>query len=323
MPGTAPPSQEPSEARLHLILVYFPDLLDPADFYQIADFVRAKAPDIEPFVIVDSMDPAAEIEARATSKPFLLFAPVSLKRFRPTGGKIYAGHGVPKLDQLERLKRAGIPIPKWTLITPNTKLSAADWGPVVIVKPTAGSLSAGVELRLTESVRYRVPLSYPANHPARQAPMIAQKFIDSGRQTARIRVLTLFGEPLYAEEVKDADASEWPAVLDEETVKTITVTPVKAKKRIRSFVHDQDVLDLARRTYRLYPEIPLHACDIMREESSGKLYILELNLGGNTWHFSSKVGRRELVEGKKRWEQFNAFEVAAELLIERTRKEAK
>jgi hypothetical protein len=312
-----------SEPRYHLILVHFPDLLDPADFHQIADFVRAKAPDIEPFVISDHMvDVDLEMERRALSKPFLLFSPVSLKRFRPSGGKIYAGNGIPKLEQMVKMKRAGIPVPKWTVIKPNTKLSAAEWGPLVIVKPSIGSLSIGVELRITEEVRYRLPMSYPPNHPARLGPMMAQKFIDSG-QAARIRVLTLFGEPLYAEEVKDIEETQWPEVLNAETVSQVVATPVKAKTRLRSFVYDEDVLGLARRASRVYPEMPLQGCDIMREASTGKLFVLELNPGGNTWHFSSRVGRKELVDGRKRDEQFNAFELAADLLIERTRKEAR
>lgn len=313
-----------SEPRLHLILVHYPDLLDPADFHEIADFVRAKAPDIEPFVIADSMTKIdADMEKRAVSKPFLLFSPVSLKRFRPAGGKIYAGHGVPKLEQMERMKRAGLPVPKWQVIGPSTRLSVKDWGPLTVVKPTVGSLSLGVELQMTEDVGYRLPLSYPQKHPGRDAPMMAQRFIDPGPQAARIRILTLFGEPIYAEEIKIGEAGERPEVINSATVKTIAITTVKAKSRIRSFVNDPDALDLARRTYRLFPDAALHGCDLIREWGTGKLYILEINPGGNTWHFSSRVGRRELVEGKKRKEQFNAFERAADLLIERTRNEAR
>jgi len=311
-----------AEPRYHLILVHFPDLLDPADFHQIADFVRAKAPDIEPFVIADSME-VAEVERRAISKPFLLFAPVSLKRFRPSHGKIYAGQGISKLDQMEKMKRAGLPVPKWQIIGPNTRLSPRDWGPLVIVKPTVGSLSLGVELRMTDEVRYRVPLTYPQGHPGRLGQMMAQKFVDPGPHAARIRVLTLFGEPLYAEEIKVAEASPRPEVFNSETIKAITITTVKSKERIRSFVYDSDVLDLARKTFRLFPDVPLHACDLIREWDTGKLFILEVNPGGNTWHFSSKGGIRESVGGKKRHEQFNAFELAADLLIERTRKEAR
>jgi hypothetical protein len=66
-----------AEAKYHLLLVYKPGHLDPADFRQIGSFVRAKAPEIEPFVINDSIDPGEDLN-RATSRPFLLFAPITL-----------------------------------------------------------------------------------------------------------------------------------------------------------------------------------------------------------------------------------------------------
>ena len=141
------------EAKYHLLLVYKPGHLDPNDFRQIGSFVQAKAPDIEPFVINDSIDPLESLD-RATTKPFLLFAPIPLQYFRPRGGKIYSGQDIPKLEQMEALRRLGVPVPKWAVIKPDTRLSARDWGPLVIVKPLVGTLSKGVELRMTEEVRF-------------------------------------------------------------------------------------------------------------------------------------------------------------------------
>lgn len=311
------------EPRFNLLLIGKPVQLDMQDFEEIARHVRAKAPDIEPFVIPDSMHPPdQEMIARAIARPYLLFAPIALKYFRPAGGKHYCGRPVPKLEQMEMFKRLNLPVPKWIVIKPGTKLDPKVWGETVVVKPVLGSLSEGVELRMTGDVAYRLPQSYPSKHPGRTSPMMAQMFIDPGPEAARIRVLTLFGEPLYAEEIK-IPATERPAVLTADVLKDIPIVTTGTKVRHRSFVYDPDVLDLARHVSRILPEVPLKACDFIRQWKTGRLYVLEVNPGGNTWHFSSKVGRRELVGGKKRQEQFDAFALAADLLIERTRKEAR
>jgi hypothetical protein len=54
---------------------------------------------------------------------------------------------------------------------------------------------------------------------------------------------------------------------------------------------DPDVLELARKVHAAFPNIPRLGTDILREAATGKLYVLERNPGGNTWHFSSPIGR--------------------------------
>lgn len=312
-----------SEVSFHTLLVAKPQQLDMADFEAIAGHIRARAPEIQPFVIPDSMHPPdQEMIARALSKPFLLFSPMALDYFRPTGGKQYVGRAIPKVDEMEALKRIGTPMPRWTLIKPGLKLDPKTWGELIVLKPAGGSLSTGVELRMTKDVAYRLPNSYPQGHPGRQTPMMAQMFIDPGPEAARLRVLTLFGEPLYAEEIK-IPAVERPDVITSANVNDIPIVTNRSKIRYRSFVYDPDVLELARHMSRILPDVPLKACDIIREWKTGKLYVLEVNPGGNTWHFSSPLGRREFVDGERRESQFNAFSLAADLLIERTRREAR
>jgi hypothetical protein len=151
--------------------------------------------------------------------------------------------------------------------------------------------------------------------------MIVQQFINTGLCPAQIRVLTLFGEPLYAEEIKSETPQPMPVTLTGETLASWVITPVKVK-RVRRFIYDEDVLRLARRAYGAFTDVPLQACDIIREHATGRLFLLEINPGGNTWHFSSKTGQSQRVEGRKRDEQFGAFQVAAKVLIDRTRSEA-
>ena len=84
-------------------------------------------------------------------------------------------------------------------------------------------------------------------------------------------------------------------------------------------------MELARRTYSALPEIPLQGVDIIREASSGQLYVLEANPGGNTWIFSKgEMTQRlkDMLGVKNLTEQFDAFNAAAKVLVERTRAEA-
>jgi glutathione synthase/RimK-type ligase-like ATP-grasp enzyme len=223
------------------------------------------------------------------------------------------------------LKERGIPVPRWTVIKPETKLSASEWGEVVVVKPAGygvATFSRGVQLQMTADVRFKLPHAYPEKHPGRDGPMMAQQFIDTGLQPAQIRVLTLFGVPLYAEKISSVKEQPLPAARTKELVSQVRITPVSAE-RARAFVYDADVLDLARRVAAVFPSVPLQGIDILREAKTGKLFVLEINPGGNTWHFSSKYGRHQRVEGKKRQDQFDAFSIAADVLIERTRNEAR
>ncbi len=54
----------------------------------------------------------------------------------------------------------------------------------------------------------------------------------------------------------------------------------------------EDVITLARQAHRAFPTIPLLATDIVQEWISGKLYVLEVNGIGWTFHLTSDYGRR-------------------------------
>ncbi|MEJ0097458.1 MAG: hypothetical protein WDM84_05355 [Bauldia sp.] len=65
---------------------------------------------------------------------------------------------------------------------------------------------------------------------------------------------------------------------------------------------------------------------LLRDERTGKLYVIELNAGGNTWHFSSmffaEARRKDPEFTVKRRRQFDAMRTAARVLVARTNAEA-
>ena len=100
-----------------------------------------------------------------------------------------------------------------------------------------------------------------------------------------------------------------------------------ADQRFETFVRPPDVLEVARTAHAAMPEIPLKGCDIMREAGSGRFYVLEVNPGGNTWHFSSRfladIRRKNGVAfEQERRRQFDAMRTAARVLVEKTLSEA-
>jgi len=78
--------------------------------------------------------------------------------------------------------------------------------------------------------------------------------------------------------------------------------------------------------HQAMPGVPLQGLDILRVVRDGKLYALENNAGGNTWAFSAETGanaRRVLGGATPMIEQFGAWDIAADVLIKRTRAEAR
>jgi hypothetical protein len=156
--------------------------------------------------------------------------------------------------------------------------------------------------------------------------MMVQQYIDTGADLTGYRVLTFFGEPLCAHFTRSRAARVEPSAPDA-MIEAAVVAIQAGADRERILMEEPDVLALARRAHAALPEIPLKGCDIIREAATGRLYVLELNSGGNTWHFSSTFA-----EGIRRYQgpefvrrqrlQFDAMRTAARVLVARTRSEA-
>jgi hypothetical protein len=316
----------PVTIERHLILVHTPGYQDVEDFNEIARKVQERAPNIEVFVASNNIR-SSVTRRRASRLPTLIFSPGNLLEFSPARGKIYAGSPIPKLEQIARFRSAGLPVPATAEITPNAVLPEAEFGSHVVIKPGFSQASHGHHMTLMrrEAVRFRPRETYPEDHPGRYGPMFAQQFVDTGPFVNHDRVLTLFGTPLLA--FKTTATAPRPPLDSPDDV--LSKMPVKARRRdgliARELLWDADVLDLARRAYTALPEIPLQGIDIIRETGSGRLYVLEANPGGNTWIFSKGDMTTRLIKALgvgRLTDQFDAFTIAARVLIERTIAEA-
>ena len=303
------------------------------DLDVIAEKIRISAPDREVFVVSNN-ETSFRIRKKAALLPTLLFSIGPLAAFKPRRGKIYCGHAFSKIQQLERLNAAGVPLPKWAVLEPSSYFDRDEWGETVVVKPTGAGAAAqgrGVQFVETKGVEFIRPEDFPRRHVGTRGPMIVQKFVDSGECPSEFRVVCLFGTPLYA--VKHTSGQPMPVAykkyilddpLDLASSNKVKKYGYGGKTRGTDFVDDPVLLETASSTYSAIPEAPLHGVDLVREKDTGKYYVMEANPMGFTWHFSSYFAGvpHPTFNGMRREEQFDAFSIAANVLIERTRKEA-
>jgi hypothetical protein len=310
------------DAVRNLVLVHEPFVQDRADLEKIARKVSAIAPDIEVFVASNDI-PSSSTRKSAARRPTLVYSPTELRSFRPLRGRTYAGALITKDVQLRRLAAAGVSIPEYAVLAGDLDLDPKQFGPIAMVKPS-GFVSHGrgiVLVRATElsGTRWR-------DHPLAQAdgamPALVQRFIDTGEYPSHYRVLTLFGEPIFA--FRAVSTVPRPPLGSEPEV--LARGPFMAKHGQRRLIMtvERDVLDMARQTFDAISEVALHGCDLIRDVATGRLFVLEINPGGNTWSFSSQWAAmlRDELNMPDLSSQFDAWNTCARVLVERTRSEA-
>ena len=329
MQASGPQSAEASDrliyrpqATRNLILVHEPYVQDWEDLTAIAREVHAMAPDIQAFIASNDTR-SSTTRKRAAQRPTLIFSPTELRSFQPIRGKVYAGALITKDVQIQRLANAGIPVPKSAVLTGNFELDPDEFGPIVLVKPT-GLTSHGRGITMVRTAEL-AGSRWRSHHLAKtgdKTPSMVQRFIDTGEYPSHYRILTLFGEPIFG--FRALSTAPRPAL--DASGEMLAAGPLMAKHGQRRLIVpvEQDVLDLARRTFGAISEAALHGCDIIRESNTGRLFVLEINPGGNTWSFSSAWApllRTELNMADLS-NQFDAWRTCARALIQRTRLEA-
>jgi hypothetical protein len=308
-------------AERNLVLVHTEQLQARSDFETIQKLLDDRAPDIEVF-IVNNKIPNSVSRRAAAFRPTLVFSPVPLRAFKPKRGTIYAGRNLRKADELRMMGEAGFAVPKTTFIERNTTLDPDEWGPFVVVKPTRGMQGQGVRLQRTRDVRWVDPKSWPEGDERRGRDRMAQYFVDTGAFTTCYRVWVVLGKCAYS--LTSRATSPRPFALDPDGDAPLDV-PIAANVADRKveFNYDPEIIAWGENVQRAFPDVPVLGVDVVREESTGRLFGLEVNAGGLTWSISSNYGlEMQRKHGLDFKAQFNALEIIADALIERTRREA-
>ena len=309
-------------------LIIMPRRREPEDYVydieKIAENVRRKDPGIE--VIVHW----AETEALSAGIPkaSLIVCLRQLDAPLAVPGRVMACAAISKVDQERAYRNNWIPTPPAVPFQWGLALDPKQWGAFVVIKPLSPDLTSfgGALWCPTTLLPNLRPEHFAPNHPSRDNAFLVQSFIDTGRYPRHYRVLCFLGVPLHAMAVTLKVPRPRMTSNIAEILKANIATNGGAP-RDRELISDPDILAFARQISNALPNVPLQGIDILREHKTGKLYALESNPGGNTWHFASSYGeivRKELVNGREKMlAQFNALQLAADALINATRAYAK
>ena len=251
-------------------------------------------------------------------------------------GRILQNQQIGKLAQQDILRQHGIPTPPALPFTFGMMLDPLVFGDLVVLKPmdlklTSQGLAFLFSRRRLSSLAQE---DFPRDHPVGRNPnsFMVQKYIHTGAKPYAIRVATFLAKTIYCYTSGAAEELVHPGAEGDLPEADASISPVISERQ-RQLVFDEDAIQLAEATHRAFGSVPLLGIDLLRDHSTGQLYVIEANPGGNTWHFTSKIGeptRRSLapkgrggdasLQGRLALlEQFGAFDIAARVLVDKTR----
>lgn len=300
----------------------------------IAREVVKSAPDITVHIVRPG-GTAADLPAWKWELPALTVGLGRSSGFVPRRGPMLHNRPVKKLDQYHRFAACGIPSPYTERFVFGRSCCEQRFGSHAVLKPLPLDLTSSMgNMMLCETRRLHLlrPDGFAPDHFLRRAPALVQRFIDTGTRPEYFRVLTLLGEPILWMRVKSAaeqaDLSSGAYHVEKAIIdpRSTYAAATEGFSELIEFVVPEDVSRFAREVCRAFPDIPLQACDIVREAATGTLHILEINAGGNTWDFSSKrvEAARERIGGRERLVSlFDPWPRAARALIAKVRQLAR
>jgi hypothetical protein len=309
--------RQASPTRNLLIVQTVPEQ-DPSDWVAIKQRIERNAPDIE-VRIAENRNRNSVTARWQVRRPSLVFSPIRLLDFVPRGGAVYCGHVLGKDEQLRRLSTIGILTPTTAILSSASSFDPREWGEYVIVKPN--NLNSGVGVRLVRTID--LSARYDEVTAIANDQFLVQPYIDHSEDgcPTHHRVLSLFGRALFCARVRWGSKRPPLFEIADDPLGVIASNAKTTGGHIRSICNDPEIISLGQRAHQAFPECPLIGVDIIRESQSGRLYVLEANPHGSVWHLSNR--RQTHPEHvRELYAQFNALDLAADLLIQKTRTHA-
>jgi hypothetical protein len=224
-----------------------------------------------------------------------------------------------KIDEYAHFKQHNIlclPIErfKWGMA-----LDPAIYGDWVVLKPEfKNSTGRDINMLPTALLPTLTLDDFPANHLIREDTYLVQKFIKTGETPVHYRVTIFLNEILFSS--KSCSKFQYPQP-NLTCMLSTTVASNIAENRTTQLYENEEINNFALVVSNTFPVSPLLGIDILQDELTKQLYVLEVNAGGNVWHFSSTNGEnyRFNLGGKNAMvRQYNAWDRAAEALVRNT-----
>jgi len=306
--------------RKNLILIYRGPEYEQ-DFKEIAAKAHAIDPNITIFYVSAGLRetlPDAEWEYPTLTVSLNHNFGFAIKR-----GPILRNSPIDKLEQQDIFRKNKIPTPPALPFSFGIPLDPILFGEYVLLKPMDLRLTSqkgGIQVMRRRRAETVTSSDFPGSHPINwsEKGYAVQKFIYTGEYPTSYRVTTFMGSVLFSLKCQSEEPSPELSSPDSE-IEAGDFT--QKRDSTLTAESEEQALVLARRVAAAFSHIPLLGIDIIKDAKSSKFYVLEINAGGNTWHFSStrwNERRRlypDLVPSMKR--QFSAFDVAAKALVER------
>ena len=285
------------------------------DFVAIGKRIIRKAPEIA-VVIKPVFYHPNELDPALQNFPLLNLYLVNPPQVIPSRGKTLFVERIDKFEQIKQYAAAGIATPKTVEYELGQPINKNDWGEHVFIKPRKGSFSENSFLIPT---KYILDIKPYFEKLRVEDKFILQEFILTGVNAISYRVLNFFGEALSFVSLTIPKPIYLPNNLDEAFNNDTVQTNLENANAIRKFEYDNEILNFSKKTFNVFSEKPIQGTDIIINKKKNKLLVLEANLGGNSWVFTKEdwgaykqLGRPALLQ------QFNVFDVAANVLIKKT-----
>ena len=293
------------------------------DFEQIARRIRKLDPTIGVTMVSDFLT-SKMVPSEYLNLPMLV---IYLCNPPPTEFKVatkLAVKEMSKIEEFEHFKKHNIPCLPIERFNWGMELDQEIYGDWVVLKPEhIQSTGKDVNMVPTSELSKLKVQDFHINHLIHQDSYLVQKFIKTGENSSFYRALIFLDEILlsYRPELN----TPYPDTLDLKKLLDTSISPVGRSDRKIHLEINEEVNALAKLVASTFPSNPLWGVDIIRDQQTGKLYVLEVNLGGNTWAFSNAPGHkfRLMVGIKNMVTQYNAWDRAAEALVRKTNELAK
>jgi hypothetical protein len=219
-----------------------------------------------------------------------------------------------KIDEYAHFKQHNIPCLPIEKFAWGMTLDESIYGDWVVIKPeNINSSGKDINMIPTKAIPSLKLSDFPLDHLIHQDNYLVQKFIKTGQKSTQYRAGIFLDEVIYSRTfTSDIDYPK-PGTDMPSLVKTSVASNV-ANRSVGRII-DETMNCLALEVAKTLPQLPLFGIDILKDEISGKLYVLEINAGGNIWHFSSLSARKKNVDRKALVLQYNAWDKCAEALI--------
>jgi amino acid adenylation domain-containing protein len=319
VPATArdfacPKTPSPHFGARHCNLVLFlGDDGDPDSYARVARSVEEFDPTIQTAIVKDKPGWSVELPNR----PTLFFSPALIRNRPRIPGCIACGYPLSKSEEYLILAEAGISVPRWVTLREDELPNLEGFGDYVVRKPDYGAKGAEVRIVKRERVRWkRVVTSAAGPSPT----LLVQEFIYTGLWPVSYRVNTLFGRVLYCIRITgnvSRPALRGPNDFDSRGSGNAVSIVSNVRDSKAEYCNDVEILRFGERAARAFPDLPMLGVDILKEASSGRLLVTEVNALGHNWNLSKEFRDNFRIDAAS---QFDGLRKAAYVLAEQTQR---